>query len=156
MEDIIHQRTRNIIKFGYNLKGKQTIGWHFTFTIRHKAVREGSLFCWGRSFNLIKVDFNMKQSGAQRSKLRPFQLLKELELITFSSILWNTSPEVGILFMILLIIYLISLLLKNSLLYLTMSRSTREIILILMNLLLFKISSQLTWKVYCMPILILM
>ena len=54
-------------------------------------------------------------------------MLKELELITFSSILWNTSPEVGILFMILLIIYLISLLLKNSLLYLTMLRSTREI-----------------------------
>ena len=54
-------------------------------------------------------------------------MLEELELTTFSSILWNTSPEVGILFMILLIIYLISLLLKNSLLYLTMLRSTREI-----------------------------
>ena len=54
-------------------------------------------------------------------------MLEELEFTTVSSILWNTSPEVGILFMILLIIYLISLLLKNSLLYLTKLRSTREI-----------------------------
>ena len=45
MEDIIHQRTRNIIKFGYNLKGKQTIGWYSPF----------------RSFNLIKVDLRSSQ-----------------------------------------------------------------------------------------------
>ena len=59
MEDIIHQRTRNIIKFGDNLKGKQTIGWHSPFTVQHKSSKGGLAILLGEVINFNPFSTSM-------------------------------------------------------------------------------------------------